>query len=261
LLPSRGRADRSRSSSSAQSGRTIQIHPERLYDRYNRDFACVPADKPELLKRAYRVRYQAYCLDNQFEDPAEHPDQLETDRFDMQSAHCILNFRPTGDTIGTVRLVQSREGAPSFSVKLLRDYYGSDVPVPLRQTAEVSRFCISKSLRSGKKPTTLGLFSGQSGSRRVEPLMSLGLIQGLVRLSALHGMTHWCAVMEPQLLRMLAAMGIQFIPVGAMIEYHGLRQLCYCEVETILGAVQKTHPSFWEILTDAGALCLPRREA
>ena len=234
--------------------------PERLYDRYNRDFECVPADRPDLLERAYGIRYAAYCVENRYENPAEHPDQLEMDMYDPQSVHCLLNFRPTGDAIGTVRLVLSRNGRLSFSMKQLIEYYGRDIPVPTANTAEVSRFCVSKSLRR-RKTGTLSLFSSRSAARRSEPLTSLGLIQGLVRLSVLEGISHWVAIMEPQLLRLLAAMGINFIPVGAMMEYHGMRQLCYCEVETVLASVQHARPSFWEILTDGGSLNPPRPDA
>jgi N-acyl amino acid synthase of PEP-CTERM/exosortase system len=89
--------------------------------------------------------------------------------------------------------------------------------------------------------------------RRAEPLMSLGLIQGLVRMSAVHRITHWCAVMEPKMLRMLSAMGIHFVPVGELVEYHGYRQLCFVEVAAILRSMQHERPSFWEIVADRGA--------
>src|SRR6266478_220690 len=85
--------------------------------------------------------------------------------------------------------------------------------------------------------------------------MRLGLIQALVQMSARHGITHWCAAMEPTLLRMLSAMAIRFRPVGPLVEYHGLRQPCYCVVAEILEAVRRERPSFWAVLTDGGTLC------
>ena len=84
--------------------------------------------------------------------------------------------------------------------------------------------------------------------------MSLGLIQSLVSMSVQHGITHWCALMEPKLLRMLAAMAIHFKPMGAPVEYHGLRQPCYCHVGTVLDRVRREQPMFWQILTDADTL-------
>lgn len=70
-------------------------------------------------------------------------------------------------------------------------------------------------------------------------------------MSARQGITHWCALMEPKLLRMLAAMAIHFKPLGPPVEYHGFRQPCYCHVGTVLNRVKRDRPMFWQILTDA----------
>jgi N-acyl amino acid synthase of PEP-CTERM/exosortase system len=237
--------------------RSREQSAETLYDRYNRDFRCLIADTPDLLRQAYETRYQVYCVENEFENPQQHSDRCEVDEFDIRSAHSVLAFRPTGETIGTVRLVLPQSDAPlSFSLQHIVDYYGGrDLPVPLAATAEVSRFSISKRARPGRNGAIdIRTAFNQPALRRAEPLMSLGLIQGLVRMSQLHHITHWCAVMEPKLLRMLAAMGIHFTPVGALMDYHGMRQLCYCEVDAILDSVKRERPSFWDILTDNGLL-------
>ena len=84
--------------------------------------------------------------------------------------------------------------------------------------------------------------------------MRLGLIQSLVRMSTEYGITHWCAAMEPTLLRMLSAMAIRFRPIGPLIEYHGLRQPCYCVVDDMLNEVRRERPAFWSVLTDEGTL-------
>lgn len=228
---------------------------ESLLDRYNRDFRCVLANRPDLLRQSHEVRYQVYCVENSFEDPEKHRDGYEMDDFDRRSAHSVLTFRPTGEALGTVRLVlPDKDAPPSFSIAKMLEYYGGDSPVPIEQTAEVSRFSVSKRSRPRKDGTVHFRSRSSAGVQRAEPLMSLGLIQGLVRMSALHRITHWCAVMEPKMLRMLAAMGIHFIPVGALLEYHGMRQLCYVEVSNVLATVRNERPSFWDVITDGGAL-------
>jgi N-acyl amino acid synthase of PEP-CTERM/exosortase system len=80
------------------------------------------------------------------------------------------------------------------------------------------------------------------------------LIQGLVRMSMEHGINYWCALMEPTLQRMLAAMAIRFRPIGPMVEFHGLRQPCYIDVDAMLVAIMRERPAFWEIVTDGGSL-------
>jgi N-acyl amino acid synthase of PEP-CTERM/exosortase system len=90
--------------------------------------------------------------------------------------------------------------------------------------------------------------------RHCGPLMRLGLIQMLVRMSRENGITHWLAVMEPRLLRMLAAMAIHFQPIGGMVEHHGWRQPCFCNMADVLRRVKAERPAFWDVLTAGGTL-------
>jgi N-acyl amino acid synthase of PEP-CTERM/exosortase system len=131
---------------------------------------------------------------------------------------------------------------------------------PLRSTAEVSRFCISRQFRRRATDTLYDQEENQptaandSAERRNGPLMRLGLIQVLVRMSARYGITHWCAVMEPKLLRMLDAMAIRFKPIGPLVEHHGIRQPCSCNIAEALSAVRKERPAFWDVLTCGGSI-------
>ena len=75
-------------------------------------------------------------------------------------------------------------------------------------------------------------------------------------MTARHGITHWCAVMEPTLLRMLDAMAIRFSPIGPPVEHHGLRQPCSCDVAETLAAMKREQPSFWDVLTCGGTVTL-----
>lgn len=234
--------------------RTKADDEERLIDRYNRDYECRIADDPDLLRRAFETRYQVYCIENRFEDPDQQSGLMETDEYDGRSRHSVLIYRPTGDIMGTVRLILPVNGRlDSFSMQGIAGHFGNALPIPADRTAEVSRFSISK--RSRQDADSAGsLFRSTSQAagaiRRTEPLMSLGLIQGLVRMSRMHGITHWCAVMEPKMLRMLSAMGIHFTPVGELVEHHGLRQLCYCEVAGIMQSMKIERPTFWEVVAD-----------
>ena len=221
---------------------------ETLLDRFNRHFRTVSADTPDLIRRAQELRYQVYCIEHQFEKPTDHPDGREKDKFDAHSVHSLLIHQSTGHAVGTVRLVLPRRDAPEESFAIQRATRPSVLAAshfPIHTTAEVSRFSISKRFRDGKA-------EGDSDLRRLGPLMSLGLMQAVVSMSARHGITHWCAVMEPKLLRMLTSMAIHFKSIGAPVEYHGLRQPCYGHIATVLDRVRREQPMFWQILTDAG---------
>jgi N-acyl amino acid synthase of PEP-CTERM/exosortase system len=109
-------------------------------------------------------------------------------------------------------------------------------PLPVRSTAEISRFAISKTRRNIMAPA----------------LLRLALVQGLVRLSGELGLTDWCAVMEPTLLRLLRMTSINFLPVGLPVEYHGLRQPCHNRIGDLLDGVANGRPDIWKYLTQDG---------
>src|SRR5688572_31507692 len=86
-----------------------------LLDRFNRHVRTMSADTPELIRRAQEIRYQVYCVERQFENPADHPDRREKDKLDGHSVHSLLIHRMTGHALGTVRLVLPRREAPGES--------------------------------------------------------------------------------------------------------------------------------------------------
>ena len=231
------------------------LRDDTLLERFNSHFDTLPANTPENIRIAQSIRYQVYCVEHSHEK-SDNPDRLETDEFDAHASHSLLVHRATNEALGTVRLILplANELKRSFGVqrvmdaKTLREFN----QLPLHYTAEVSRFTISRQFRRvtdrSARPEHAA-FIGNSG-----PLMRLGLIQALIRMSAQHGITHWCAAMEPTLLRMLSAMAIRFRPIGPLVEYHGLRQPCYCVIEDVLHAVRRERPAFWSVLTDGGAL-------
>jgi N-acyl amino acid synthase of PEP-CTERM/exosortase system len=234
---------------------------ESLLERFNLYFETALADTPALLQEAHAIRYRVYCLETRFEDASAFPDGLERDAFDSHSVHGVLIHRTSAQVMGTVRLVlplpDARES--SFAVLAVSDHPGlrDGTAFPLSSTAEVSRFCISRSFRRRATDTLYAEGEAEPANaldRRSGPLMRLGLIQALVRMSAEHGITHWCAVMELTLLRMLDAMAIRFSPIGPLVEHHGLRQPCSCDIAEALRAVQQERPAFWEVLTCGGKI-------
>ena len=78
--------------------------------------------------------------------------------------------------------------------------------------------------------------------------MSLGLIRGIARLAADHGVTHVCAVMAPALLRLLERFGLTFERLGPLISYHGERQPCIAAVEALLDGLARYHGDFHHVV-------------
>jgi N-acyl amino acid synthase of PEP-CTERM/exosortase system len=221
------------------------------------------ANTDDLRDVAFRLRYRVYCIENPFEDPSANPDGREMDEYDEHSAHSLLTYRPTGVPAGTVRLVLPRahDLDQSFALQRVCDHplVNDRDRFPVEKMAEVSRFCISKEFR--RRWSDGATVAGEIGDgaemsaddeRRILPHLSLGLIETLVRMSLEHGITHWCAVMEPTLLRLLTRLGIHFDPIGPLIDYHGRRQPCYIPLEVLLPRVQRERPDVWDVITRGG---------
>lgn len=123
----------------------------RLIDIYNNYFACLPADTAELLAAAFRLRFQVYCIENRFEDPADNPGGLETDAFDIHSVHSVLIHRKSGATAGTVRMILPGErNLPIHNICDHPDLRDTRL-VPYDTTVEISRFAVSKEFRRRHK--------------------------------------------------------------------------------------------------------------
>lgn len=224
-----------------------------MLSRYAGYFRTQLANSPALVRIAQAIRYQVYCLERKFEDQAEHGDCLERDVFDDRSVHALIFHRPTQEAIGTARLIPFSDTDLLQPIrKLLRENgLRARDHVPLATTAEISRFAISNQFRRR---------AGDDGARNAPAsecrgsLPCLGLIQELLRQSVMRGVTHWAAVMEPKLLRMLAVMGIHFTPVGPLVDHHGLRQPSYCSISQMLERMKIERPDYWMVVTDGGAL-------
>lgn len=245
--------------SDAASERDTAMHAAREAYRQHFETVVVGSEDDELRDAAFRLRYQVYCIENPFEDPTDNPNGREQDAYDERAVHCLLLHLPSHTWAGAVRLILPDQAAPQRSFTLQQVCFDPMIADPERfpvlEMAEVSRFCISKDFRKRRGdwlfPQSNEPESGQD-RRRIIPNMTLGLIEGLVRMSLDRGIWHWCAVMEPGLLRLLARLGIHFENIGSLVDYHGHRQPCLIKLDTMLTQVHAERPDVWDILTDGG---------
>ncbi|MBL4801033.1 MAG: PEP-CTERM/exosortase system-associated acyltransferase [Emcibacter sp.] len=163
---------------------------------------------------------------------------------------------------GTVRLILPPNDAipelfPAF--KISNELSGlSDKVLPRASTAEISRFSISKKFRQRHYDTHIpGVeenIADVNNSQRVIPHITLGLMKAILRMSVENDITHWSVVIEPTLQRLLRKLGIYFIPIGGMVEYHGRRRTLYSEIGILLDKIYETHHEIWAVITDYGQL-------
>ncbi|WP_194792952.1 PEP-CTERM/exosortase system-associated acyltransferase [Caenimonas koreensis] len=206
----------------------------------------------------HRVRFQAYCVDNHFEDPTEHADGFETDTYDEHAVHSVLTHRSTGNPIGTVRIVLPQGGGRRrlLPIETLVPSLGRGeaVPFPIETTCEVSRFAVVKSIRHHTPTQGPEADLSPEEWRTTLLCLPLALIRASIEMPAQEGMTHVVAVMEPALLRHLSRFGVHFNRLGGLVEHHGLRQPCWADITTLLSGVQAQRPDVWEFLTDHGRI-------
>jgi N-acyl amino acid synthase of PEP-CTERM/exosortase system len=231
---------------------------------YNSVFSSSVATSPASRDECFRIRFQVYCIDNGFEDPANSPDGLERDGFDSHSVHSILTHNATGNAIGTVRLVLPDQDGERRVLPMQRiaGAIAADdaAPFPIWRTAEISRFSIVKSFRHHTPDQGFEAQLSSEEWRKMLFHLPLGLIRSCVEMSVREGMSHWAAVMELALLRLLTRLGIHFNPLGPLVEHHGRRQPCWVDLGVMLDRVHAERPDVWEVITDGGRLW-PRTEA
>jgi N-acyl amino acid synthase of PEP-CTERM/exosortase system len=225
---------------------------------YNSVFASSVAERIDQRLDCFRTRFQVYCIDNAFEDPDDNPDGLETDAYDGHSVHSLLTHRSTGNTIGTVRLVLPLDGSDRRPLPMQRiaGAVASDAlaPFPIARTGEISRFSIVKSFRQHIPDQGVEATLTPEEWRKMLFHLPLGLIRSCVEMSVREGITHWAAMMEPALLRLLTRLGIHFNPLGPLVDHHGRRQPCWVDLDVMLRRVFDERPDVWNVITDGGRL-------
>lgn len=214
----------------------------------------IDADTRELQEKSFRIRYQVYCLEKGYENPDKYPDGLEIDSFDSHSLHTLLEHRPSGCVVGTTRLVLpiAPRSEWSFPLQLVcaQNRISTSRSFPINETAEVSRFCISKQIRTNRSINSRD--EKTHGASQAALDMTIALMEGIVRRSVEAGVTHLCAAMEPSLLRLLARLSIYFRPFGPLVDFHGKRQPCWENLLVLLDRVYREQKDIWRQLTADG---------
>ena len=226
-----------------------------LAESITRRYVMLPATNPELVAKVQRLRYQVYCVENSFEDPARFPDRREHDEFDSHAIQGLLYDRKCMATAGTVRMILPRPGESGFSLpiqELCHHPLVHDRRLISGSAAEISRFAISKEYRRHVRHHE-GEGSPYWTPAAEDPLLThitLGLAKGLVHMSIKHGISDWFAVMEPALLRLLKRSAIHFTPLGPLVDYHGKRLPCYVNLNAMLRQVRLERPDVWDVIMD-----------
>ncbi|HPF58800.1 MAG TPA: PEP-CTERM/exosortase system-associated acyltransferase [Candidatus Competibacteraceae bacterium] len=168
-----------------------------------------------------KIRYQVYCQERRFEDPAEFPNGEEYDVWDIHAAHFIVRHRATATWVAAVRLVLP--DAFQFPVETLHCLSSEQAQCrPRRELAEVSRICIINAPAPWKMNRHLDYQFGHAG-RSGEHDILLGMVNALIIYGLHRGIECFHLLISQSFARLLKRLGVILQQVGNTIDYHGLR--------------------------------------
>lgn len=205
----------------------------------------------------YKLRYQVYCHEAHFLNPANYPSGLEIDEYDAVSEHFLAtNADNSDEIIGTVRLVKWSERlsfptAAHYKALLLQL---DRLRFPLDSTAEISRLCISKLYRKRAIDGLLGIegYTENRDPRRHHPMILLKLLRSMYCASKEElGITHWIATFEDGLYRLLNRYGIRFeLITQDEIEYYGKVKIYGASIQYIEQVLKITKEDLYEFFCE-----------
>lgn len=214
------------------------------------------------LRMSQALRYRVYCEETGFLPKADNPGALEIDELDGRSSAILLLHKPTGNCVGTVRIIlpDARARLGGLPARLcsaeMRAIGPSDMPVAT--TGEISRFTIAPEFRRRSGDTlyqqVYDIEPGQTDMRRIIPYMALGLFAGILEVMVLEKLSHVCAIIDPALLRMLRRIHLYFQPVGGLVDFHGRRQPVITSCSDLYGGMKALPQSHLNIVNKNGTL-------
>ncbi|MGH1404204.1 MAG: PEP-CTERM/exosortase system-associated acyltransferase [Alphaproteobacteria bacterium] len=218
---------------------------------FEHSFNVVPVMKPEDMEEVYKLRYQVYCIERNFENPEHYKTQQEIDPFDKRSAYILLQDQKSGEYIGTARLVLADQhnlhtpGYKHFPIQTLTDQdFVDEASLDLNKTAEISRICFSQ-----YKAQNLGLNSDQK--RLILP----GLLQGIYLLRDLHDIDNFTAILENRLIKRADQLGFAPNEVGDPVHHKGTRYPVYYDCYQTMSNIRQHNKTIWDIVTAKGKYC------
>jgi len=235
-----------------QDRRKALLEAKQKFWERNSAFPSKLIENMQDLEKIYQLRYDVYCMQKKFLNPENYPEKKEMDVFDKYSLH-FGAFDDLGNALGSLRLVKNSVlGFP------LGDHCEIDVPDEILKTAgEISRLAVSKIIRKRQGDGEYGMavegrgiddkpvIKPENNRRRHRPEIVVGLYKSLYQESKRQGITHWLAVMEPGLLKLLRRFYFQFEPVGPEVDYYGPVRPYMVSLESVEDEVYKKSKPYY----------------
>ena len=196
---------------------------------FDETFRVCFADTPFGVALHQRIRYQVFCLDKGFEDPNAFSTAEETDAWDDQSAHFIVQNKQTRQWVAATRVVLPKSDRPlpvddlgAFDRRLLDD--------PGLVVGEVSRFCIISNrsdveVNSDLQPDPNSLAAWGIGNvgRKQQFEVTLGMMRAAGIYALKRDINYCIMLITNPFARMLRTLGVTLQQVGPAKDHRGMR--------------------------------------
>ena len=214
----------------------------RIHKQFQQYFRIIPALNDELQHQAYKVRHQVYCRELGWEPIRD--DEQETDQFDTNARHCLLQNVNNDEFVGCIRMVMqdpSNPGAPlpfQLTCPELLPGEPDHAQIKRHAVAEVSRLAVIGKYR--RRPHEQGqavnIDDADYGTLKQPrfPYIPIGLYMGLLQMARTHQIETLYILTEPSLARHFCKLGGKLEQVGEPIEHRGTRIPYKMDVEKVI---------------------------
>ncbi|WP_069789799.1 PEP-CTERM/exosortase system-associated acyltransferase [Cyanobacterium sp. IPPAS B-1200] len=205
---------------------------------------CI-ANTPRLREEVFRIRYQVYCQELNYEPLSKFPDKLEQDAYDSCSIHLLLRYKPKNIYIGCVRLVLSSDGFQQrFPFEHICDEHFLDFNyIPRSYFGEVSRLAVLSHFRhwDQKQKIYSGDFNQYEDkfTRRSLSIIPLTLYLAVTSIVSDLNLQYAISLMEPRLSRQLKLYGLNSYFCGEIMEFKGKRRLFLLNTSEAINNISK----------------------
>ena len=217
-----------------------------IAEQFQRYFSVTPATTTALKHEIYKLRYEVYCKEFNYEPVENFPDSMEHDEYDSYALNVLVQHKSSGLAAGCTRLITTdpaNTDAPLPIEKYCRDSLNIDylngLNLSRQSICEASRLSVARNFRRrpGESKTRYGCLESLGFSlheQRTFPLISVSISLATTALTELTAHPFMFAMMEPSLPRLLHRIGYNFKQVGDITDYHGKRAAYLQETNAVL---------------------------
>ncbi|WP_412971974.1 PEP-CTERM/exosortase system-associated acyltransferase [Glaciecola sp. MF2-115] len=197
----------------------------------------------------FKLRHNVYCDELNFEPVRE--DGLEKDEFDAYSEYSMIQHIKSETFAGTVRVVSpQKEGQllpiEKYCLDTITESQYSPTNFERHEICEISRLAVPAAFRRRKADKFVGAATGSinqfiesDAELRCFPFIAVGLYFAAAALVMKLGKKHTYVMMEPRLARSMGYVGIKFIQIGPVVDYHGKRAPYYINPSLLVSTLSK----------------------